>query len=273
MGEVSAIEWTDATFNPWWGCTKVSAACKNCYAEAWAKRTGFQIWGQNAERRFFGAAHWSEPRKWNAKAEREDRRMRVFCASMADVFESGGDGELGTRLAVERAKLWILIRETPALDWLLLTKRPENIRLMAPWVDEKDPPANVWLGTTVEDQEQADARIPHLLAVPARVRFLSCEPLLERLNFNACVAWHPDTNGMYLEGIHWVIGGGESGPGARPMDLSWARELRDQCQHARVPFLFKQWGDFNALGERVGKKAAGRDLDGCTWDELPRSAA
>ena len=170
MGRDSEIEWTHHTFNPWWGCTKVSPACENCYAEAWAKRVGSDVWGAKAERRFFGAKHWKEPELWNDAAERLGIRYRVFCASMADVFESRAD------LKPERAKLWEVITKTPALDWLLLTKRPQNIAKMVPW--GKKWPDNVWIGTTVEDQKFAALRLPHLLALPAAVRFLSCEPLL-----------------------------------------------------------------------------------------------
>lgn len=251
MGEVSAIEWTDATFNPWWGCTKVSPACRNCYAETWAKRTGFSVWGDRAERRTFSPSHWAEPVRWNAKAEREGRRMRVFCASMADVFEDAPG------LDEQRAKLWPLIEATTSLDWLLLTKRPENIRRMVPW--GLRPPMNVWLGTTVENQEYADERVPHLVDAPANVRFLSCEPLLGLVTLRQ---WAID--------LDWVIVGGETGAGARPMDPAWARSLRDQCQEIGLWFHFKQWGDHDETGARVGKKAAGRVLDGRTWDEIAR---
>src|SRR5207245_7041240 len=154
MGKNSSIEWTDHTFNPWWGCTKVSPACTNCYAEVWARRVGADVWGASSERRFFSEKHWQEPLKWNADATAMNRRKRVFCASMADVFESRHD------LDDERAKLWNLIDATPSLDWLLLTKRPENIQLMAPWKDIW--PRNVWLGTTVENHMYAETRLPHL---------------------------------------------------------------------------------------------------------------
>src|SRR5271166_5607806 len=150
MGKNSKIEWTDHTFNPWWGCTKVSEACKNCYAEAWSKRVGQKVWGPTANRRFFGEKHWLEPVKWNADTQ-AGRRRRVFCASMADVFEDRRE------LDPWRQKLWDLIEVTPRLDWLLLTKRPELVATLARWGD--DWPPNVWLGTTVEDQESADFRL------------------------------------------------------------------------------------------------------------------
>ena len=146
MGKNSSIEWTDHTFNPWWGCVRVSPGCQNCYAETWAKRVGADVWGAGADRRFFGEKHWQEPVKWNRTASESSPRKRVFCASMADVFE------LRTDLDTARQQLWKLIIETSNLDWLLLTKRPENIRSMAPWTVWPD---NVWIGTTVEDQPRA----------------------------------------------------------------------------------------------------------------------
>jgi protein gp37 len=275
MGKNSRIEWTNHTFNPWWGCTKVSAACKYCYAEAWSKRVGQNVWGPKASRRFFSEGHWSEPLKWNAEARASGTPARVFCASMADVFEER------VELNPWRAKLWDLIRDTPHLDWLLLTKRPEHVLEMVPWKVQW--PDNVWLGTTVEDQEGADLRLPYLAAIPARLRFISAEPLLGPL---ALRPWL----GRF---INWVITGGESGPKARPSSPSWFRSLLTQCMEADVPFHFKQWGDW-APGDglnlpaarlkraaaqdgtpmfRVGKKAAGRILDGATWDGLPKIRA
>jgi len=265
MGENSSIEWTDHTFNPWHGCTKISPACTHCYAETFSKRVGHgkrlpTLWGPKAERKFFGDEHWRTPLRWDAEAARTGRRARVFCASMADVFEAL-PGELGRRLETTRRRLWDLIAATPHLDWLLLTKRPENVNGMSPWCGMPWP-NHVWIGTTVEDQERADERIPHLQAVPARVRFLSCEPLLgpvriapwlsrqEPIHF---VPFTPEARAAHGEegprvhvhkGIDWVIAGGESGPRARPMHPEWARSLRDQCVAAGVPFLFKQWGEW-----------------------------
>jgi protein gp37 len=283
MGKDSTIEWTDHTFNPWWGCTKVSPGCLHCYAETWAKRVGQKVWGEKKDRRFFTEKHWSEPLKWNAAAESEKRRKRVFCASMADVFEARND------LDPWRVKLWELIEKTPWLDWLLLTKRPQNIAERVPWTD--DWPVNVWLGTTVEDQERAEERLPILLKFPAKCRFLSCEPLLGSLDLSAWTHNRPKG----LHGIDWVIAGGESGPHSRAMLPGWARSLRDQCQESGVPFHFKQWGHWapasapkskksparefwdevtgiNIFMEPKGKKIAGRRLDGATWDELPATA-
>ena len=277
MAQNSPIEWTDHTFNPWWGCSKVSPACDHCYAELWAKRMGHQVWGAGAQRRFFSEKHWREPLTWNEEARAARHRKRVFCASMADVFERRRE------LTPERTRLWRLIEETPWLDWLLLTKRPQNIRSMVPWVDNW--PSNVWLGTTVETQEFAEKRLPFLLQNPAIVRFLSCEPLLGPLDLSR---WF---NKSGLHSIDWVIAGGESGPRSRPMHPDWAANLLHQCTNAKVPFHFKQWGHWapsdakaDSVTPRIltlpderpvnmvplGKKAAGRLLDGATWNGLPR---
>lgn len=239
----SRIEWTDHTFNPWWGCTKVSAGCAGCYAEAMSKRTGNRVWGDQAPRRFFGAHHWAQPLKWDAEARSSGRRARVFCASMADVFEDRQD------LVAERERLWALIRATPHLDWLLLTKRAEHIAGMLP-ADWGNGFPNVWLGTTVEDKD-AYRRISHLTETPAVVRFLSVEPMLQGL---------PD---LWLQGIDWVIVGGESGPRNRRLAADWAREVRDACKSCHLPFFFKQWGG-------ATPKSGGRELDGRTWEEYPR---
>ena len=276
MGKNSRIEWTDHTFNPWWGCTKVSEACMHCYAEAWSKRVGQKVWGPKAERRFFSDRHWLEPVKWNAVALAEGRRARVFCASMADVFEDRRE------LDPWRTKLWDLIDITPQLDWLLLTKRPELVAGLTRW--SHGWPPSVWLGTTVENQESSDLRLPHLSSIPAAVRFISAEPLLGPLDIRSHLG----------STVDWVITGGESGSKARPSSPSWFRELLGQCIAADVPFHFKQWGDWapgrkheqgtlevttsrhvedGTLMLRVGKKAAGRLLDGEVWDGLPEARA
>lgn len=233
MGSETKIEWCHHTFNPWWGCVRVSPGCEHCYAEAFAKRTGNKVWGVRAERRFFGDKHWAEPLKWDAAATKAGERRRVFCASMADVFEDRED------LRPHRARLFTLIEATPSLDWLLLTKRPENAdRLWAGAHTDAWNGAdslgltwrpNVWLGTTVEDWDRRK-RMDHLRAIPARVRFLSAEPLIE------------DLGELDMDGIDWVIVGGESGPGSRPFDLAWARSIRDQCASAGVAFFCKQLG-------------------------------
>jgi protein gp37 len=268
MAKNSKIEWTHHTFNPWWGCVKVSPACKHCYAEAWARRVGEDVWGARAERRFFSDDHWNSPLKWNREAQIEKVRRRVFCASMADVFEDRRD------LDQSRSRLWALIKNTAHLDWLLLTKRPDAIGRLAPWTN--DWPENIWLGTTAEDQKRADVRIPELIKHPARVRFLSCEPLLGPLKLQQWLGSR----------INWVIAGGESGGKSRPTDPGWVRGLRDQCAAAEVPFHFKQWGNWAPLNEaqenarvrqlasgerlvRMAKRTAGRALDGRTWDGAP----
>ena len=222
MAENSKIEWCDHTFNPWVGCTNISPGCDHCYAEGWAKRTGQAgLW--SGERRRTSASYWRQPLRWDLYAERAEIRAKVFCASLADVFDNQAEPEW-------RRALFELICVTKNLDWLLLTKRPQNAAQMI----ERDSvlgrlPENVWLGTTVENQDEADRRISHLRAIPVKVRFLSCEPLLEPIR--------PD-----LTGIHWVIAGGESGGGARMMAPDWARSLREQCAMADVPFFMKQMG-------------------------------
>ena len=286
MGENSKIEWTDHTFNYVWGCVKVSPGCQNCYAETFAKRTGHNIWGPAAttQRRIFGDKHWAEPIKWNTDAVKAGERRRVFCSSMADVFEDH------PQLPPERVRLWKLIDQTPALDWLLLTKRPENILDMVPdeWRTVGRWPQNVWAGTTIENQDVVIDRLDELIRVPAPVRFLSCEPLLGPLDL-----------AEWLDFIGWVIVGGESGQDARgPMHPDWPRSLLHQCQEANVPFLFKQWGQFVPVGQTdrtwynsgqmmyaadkatavqairlKSKHDAGRQLDGREWNEFPEVTA
>lgn len=226
MSEKTAIGWTDHTFNPWWGCARVSQGCVHCYAETFAKRTGHDVWGPGG-RRFFGKNHWAEPITWDRKAQDAGVRRRVFCGSMCDVFEDRRD------LDGYRAALWFLIDMTPHLDWLLLTKRPENIARLMP----EAPPLqhawhNVWLGTSVEDDAAADARIHHLTACRdmADVLFLSCEPLIGMLRVGLDVD----------ERVDWVIAGGESGPGFRPMDPRWLVALANRCTSAGVPLFVKQ---------------------------------
>lgn len=279
----SKIEWTDYTFNPWWGCVEVSPACDHCYARTWAKRTGKAVWGKDEPRRFFEGKHWAEPMRWNAKAEREGKRFRVFCGSMCDVMEDRAV------LGHPRALLYQLIECTPNLDWLLLTKRPQNFRRFLPkhWIERPRP--NVWLMTTVETPEYF-WRVDALAQTPAAVRGLSVEPLLSVLDLGLLGIVPKDWGRGYLPlsaFIHWVIVGGESGPKARPMEAAWVRRLRDECQSAEVPFFFKQWGEYlpagcdGATGDgqhlnasdvpvKIGKKAAGRLLDGRTWDEYPQ---
>lgn len=359
MSENTKIEWCDHTFNPWEGCQKIGPGCDNCYAATRNARFAGGIainWGAGAPRRRTSASNWNKPRAWNAQADafmaQHGRRQRVFCASLADVFDNAVD-------PLWRAELFALIQATPNLDWLLLTKRIGNAKdmifearkalLMPGELYDPVPWPNLWIGATITSQVEADRDIPKLLAVPARVRFLSMEPLLGAVDLRSIPhgdgeinALKPDTweeaieqwratseswiedfedwfsvnlsdglTGPMHAGIDWVIVGGESGPGARPMHPDWARSLRDQCEAAGVPFLFKQWGEWASVSEspvhpeatripgnlcrvtrdgvttdhyiaissnggrrryemrRIGKKAAGRLLDGRTWDEVP----
>lgn len=364
MGEETKIEWTDHTFSPWWGCEEVSPGCARCYARTFAvSRLKLPIWGPKAERRFFSDRHWAAPLKWARAAEREGVRRRVFCASMADVFEDRLD------LVEPRERLFRLIEATPSLDWLLLTRRPENVQRLCRWSVRRGGtwPANVWLGTTAEDQKRLGERVEFLIQEPAAVRFLSVEPMLGPLDltqwigaydvskeqrersisrgrewgvadrsgwsdlesvgtalepvdwdhaqhsvpsppgretrthrvhdgsrnvwkgsdsstgtstglasFSRCdsqrsydqsqerdQARQPDREsrtghtsaadssrdgGVGLEPIQkpqavsWVIVGGESGRGARPFDLAWARSVVAQCRGAGVPVFVKQLG-------------------------------
>lgn len=256
----SKIEWCDYTFNPWWGCTKVSPGCKNCYAEGIAKRFHFgeHIWGETADRRFFPT--FRKPLAWNNKAEKSQTRLKVFCGSMCDIFEDRED------LIIYRLELWETIKQTPWLDWLLLTKRPENVIEMMPpeWVDGfatghyYSPQSNIWIGASVENQAAADKRIPELLRIPIKKKFLSVEPMLAEINLNKIVGenvffdalgksrfdYGDDGWGVAApmpDGIDWVIVGGESGPNKRPFNPDWARSIRDQCKGAGVPFFMKQW--------------------------------
>lgn len=228
MAEHSKIEWTDHTFNPWTGCTKVSPGCDHCYAESWAKRSGQVKWGNNPRKRTT-ADYWKGPRVWNARADlfraAHGRRQRVFCASLADVFDN--------QVPVDwREDLFTLIRQCSKLDWLLLTKRPQNIKKMLP-KDWGDGYPNVWLGMTAEDQERYDQRWPHLMAIPAAVRFVSYEPAIGPLRIPEFLV-HPD----------WLICGGESGASARIMLPEWARDvIADCCLLGVAPFL-KQWGSY-----------------------------
>ncbi len=261
MGENTRISWADHTFNYVWGCTKVSEGCKNCYAESVDRRfhQGGN-WGPNGRRRFFGPKHWNGPRRWNRAAAAAGFRARVFCASMADVFEELplGHPDRG-ELALARLELWELIKETPNLDWLLLTKRPENFRHMLPDpVIRIDYMPNVWLGVTAENQAEADRRIPVLLDTHASVRFVSYEPALGPLAVSQWLRTAELPNG-----IDWLIAGAESGRGARPMDEDWVRDVRDQCAPTAAHFFYKQ-------RIKGGRKVELPELDGRQWAEVPQ---
>lgn len=336
MADTTSIEWCDHTWSPWEGCQKVSPGCDHCYAEARNQRFAKGAnWGPGAPRR--RTVDWSKPERWNKQAAKSGQRLRVF-PSLCDPF----DNEVPD---LWREELLGLIATTPHLDWLLLTKRVGNVSKMLKAEAWKHLP-NVWLGSTVVNQEEADRDIPKLLAVPARVRFLSIEPMLGAIDLRhlndgreideidslkpwtweqeveawsgTAPEWEDDfedwfgkkpagLTGPMHERIDWVICGGESGPHARPMHPDWARSLRDQCAAASVPFLFKQWGEWAPEGlasrrmliradgttrdmvapygigmhaprdgaafvYRLGKKAAGRLLDGVLHNEFPRIA-
>ncbi len=341
MAENSAISWTDHTMNFWIGCTKVSPACTNCYAavDTFARRErshGRELWGPHADRHRTSAALWAKPYGWNknsqwfecpscgwrghansdnikpienkdgkfpftcvnCKCEVFTTRQRVFVSSLSDICET--HPQITGDMRREIAKI---VMDCTNLDFLFLTKRPENFNLL--WLElfGDTLPDNLWVGTTVENQKYADERIPALVNIPAKVRFLSCEPLLEPIDLWS--AWNkssdnPITNGMGDE-IDWVIVGGESGSKARPTHPSWVRNLRNQCQITGIKFHFKQWGEyapwnmeFGAIKDylavyaerngtfsetpsgthmtmcRVGKKKAGRLLDGVEHNEFPK---
>lgn len=346
MAENSAIEWCDATFNPWIGCTKISTAatggggCDNCYAAAQDKFRRWTPEGWGGPRKRTSEATWNQPVLWNkqpfvacaqcgyrcelrnfragpheftmcprcASSDYCDARRRVFCASLADVFDNQVPPEW-------RAELFALIAATPNLDWLLLTKRIGNALTMLPCDFNPERYPHVAIGATVVNQEEADRDIPKLLVINARVRFLSMEPLLGpvdldnikyRAGMDGWLSAFNDGAWPELGCVDWVIAGGESGHSARPAHPDWVRSLRDQCAAAGVPFLFKQWGEWaphpptpgfdeggalrkghvqylrgdgreldghfrpgDAAVRRVGKKAAGRLLDGVTHDGFP----
>ena len=290
MTKNSKIEWCDHTFNPWIGCTKVSPACDNCYAESWDKRfTGGTRWGAGKPRTRTSEANWKLPLRWNREAEKNGTRPRVFCASLADVFDNDVPSEW-------RKDLFSLIRRTPHLDWLLLTKRIGNAdRMIAESVgklpiDENCgtgqwnhtpisqwPWPNVWLGATICNHEEADRDIPRLLRTSAAKRFVSIEPMLGEIDLRVIL---PNdavsvTNSLTGEICHtfyeffehrnkvdWVIVGGETGKNARPMHPNWVRSLRDQCKEAGVPFFFKQWGKWVSCDEMPNKTIGWRFIDG-----------
>lgn len=254
MSEHSPIGWTDHTFNIAWGCERVSPGCAHCYAETLATRYGFNVWGPASQaRRTFGEKHWREPLLWNRKAEAEGIRRRVFCSSMADVWEDH------PFIDAEREKLWPLIRETPWLDWQLLTKRPERIAatLPADWDDGAGYP-NVWLGTSIENQRFAYRG--HALP-RATVRFLSCEPLLGPLDLSEYMLLPGDGSR-----IDWIIVGGESGPDFRPMQIEWLEAIVSEAASFGIPCFVKQ-DSHRRSGQR------GRIADAFWLHDFPASPA
>lgn len=243
MAENSKIEWTHHTFNPWIGCAKVAPGCAHCYAEAFSNRYHKAAWGPHGTRVLTSDANWKKPLKWNREAEQAMEARRVFCASLADVFEEF-DGPLthhrGQTLRVglgdARQALFEMIDATPQLDWLLLTKRPENIRRMWPTMAKGlggSYRPNVWLGTSVATQRDADRNLPLLAAFRelAPVLFVSAEPLLERIAFHS--DWAP---------INWWIVGGESGPQAGACNADWILAMVDRCRLGGIPCFVKQLG-------------------------------
>lgn len=256
MAENSGISWTDNTFNPWIGCTKVSPACDFCYAETWDKRFNGERWGAKAPRTRTKIQNWNKVRKWNRVATETGAKPIVFSASLADIFDNHRSIE-----PTWREDFWSLVKETPALSWMLLTKRPQNIARFLP-DDWGNGYSNVAIGASAENQEEADRRIPVLLEVPAACRFLSMEPLLGPVEI--------PRSALGATKIAYLITGGESGSKARASDPNWFRSVRDQALAANVGFHFKQWGEYGATGERVGVDAAGNMLDGRQWlDRLP----
>lgn len=353
MSNQTNIEWADSTFNPWMGCTKVSPACEHCYAERDTKRFGRVEWGAGKPRARTSAANWKLPERWNRQAEtfvgctacsfrgsiddwathRDQHlgsgtihhmapaRRRVFSASLADWL----DNEVPIEWLVD---LLDLIRRTPNLDWLLLTKRIGNWRgrigaaikfietdakawndnqllqtraWLLGWHAKRLMPTNVWLGATVINQVEADRDVPKLLAVLARVRFLSIEPMLGAINLkhmdveraghrewcfiNALTGEQTDMGRPCpdVPRLHWIIAGGESGPHARPSHPDWYRSLRDQCTAAGVPFLFKQWGEWAPISQvpervidatyRSNRKAAEHEDQDAIDDSYGRTCA
>lgn len=238
MADATKIEWTDRTFNPWTGCTKISPGCDNCYAESWSKRSGHVRWGNHPRKRTT-ESYWKAPLVWQKQASdffaKYGRRQRVFCASLADVFDNQVD-------PAWREDLFNLVRMTPDLDWQILTKRPQNIAKMLPSDWSSLGWSNVWLGFTAEDQTRFDQRVRFIKDVPASVWFVSYEPAIGPLRISSNDP-HPD----------WLIIGGESGNGARPLEPGWVNNILTDCRAFDIAPFFKQWGMYknNPLFSRL----------------------
>jgi protein gp37 len=276
----SAIEWTDHTFSPWLGCTPVSAACDNCYAAALAERYGWPAYRKGVPRRLSAPSTWKLPRRWQRKAAANGVRARVF-PSLCDPYDKEVSDDWRDDLMEE-------IEATPDLDWLLLTKRPQVAKR---YHRRRRMPANVALGVTAENQAMANLRLPTLLSIDGpKLRFVSIEPALGPtdltavrirggyINALAGLRYADDGSSapvaVQRHRLDWIIPGGESGPRARVSDPAVFRALRDQCLRYGTAFFFKQWGehapaDANGRMVRVGKKAAGAELDGRLWRQLP----
>lgn len=262
MAENSSIEWTHHTFNLWYGCSKVSTGCKHCYAESFDRRhllAPDSHWGPQAPRHFAGDKYMRAPLAWNRTAERTGQRKRVFCMSMGDVFELHAIPIYAAIQATYRQRLFALIEQTPWLDWLLLTKRPEHITPMLPSTWRRRPPCNVWLGASIENQAAAAERLPVLLDTSARVHFVSYEPALGPIDLEEAAPGYC----VPLQ-LDWLIAGSESGLRARPAEPDWFRNIRDQCQRLGVNFFFKQWVE----GQR---RVSLPVLDGRQWCQVPSS--
>lgn len=242
MADKTLIAWTDHTFNAAWGCVKISPGCKNCYADALSARYGHDVWGPGKPRRMMSDDHWKTPLKWNAAAESAGQRSKVFCGSMFDWAEDHPD------IAAVQSRLWNVIRETPWLDWQLLTKRAERVHGLLPsfWSDVKD---HVWLGVSVENSDYV-WRADHIRGLDAVVRFVSYEPALG-----------PIAGKIDLAGIDWLIYGGESGNGHRPEDKQWARDIMAACADAGTAFFHKQ--------SSAARTEMGIELDGAIVRNYP----
>jgi len=269
MAETTKIEWCDSTLNPWIGCQNVSPGCEHCYAEEMNGYRKWTEWGPHGVRRRTSPSTWAKVNDYERNAaafqRKHGRRQRVFCASLADVFDNKApDGA--------RDDLWHLIRRCPNVDFLLLTKRPQNIRKMLPadWGSRFGYP-NVWLGTTTEDAEHYQQRWPVLAAVPATIRFISYEPAVGPLGPLQVMSALTEYGARVPD---WVIAGGESGPRARRMNPDWARAARDQCVPLGVAFFFKQWGSWPSNPAREADNPlngkGGGLLDGRLWREFPQ---
>lgn len=290
MGFDTNVGWAHDTFNPWWGCVHKNEGCRNCYAGVFANRLGYSakgtkklpLWGASARRRFFDAKHWSQPLRWNRAAKEAGARRRVFCASMADVFELlATDHPDYAAMHEARLQLWDLIDKTPHLIWMLLTKRAENLHLLPEGL------SNVWLGASAIDQPSADEQLPLLLKTPAAVHFASYEPLLGPIDASRYLQFgsqcecdplaDPSTRCTPEAADHWIrcnpgtrrlawgIVGGESGPKARLLHPDWVRSLRDQHTAAERAFFFKQWGTWLPFYDR--------DQDDPDWRQIPKESS
>ncbi len=305
MAQNTKIEWAHHTANIWHGCTEVHAGCDNCYARVLSNRWGRQLWGHDVPRMAI-ASVWKDLDRYQKLAASAGEMHRVFVGSMMDIFEkpmplvsSAGKESYNENTGLVRDKFFYqIVPNSPNLMFLLLTKRPSNINKYIPESWKQNPPANVMFGTSPVNQETADKLIPQLLEVNGK-KFLSMEPLLGQVDLQQYL-FMPEFNMSPADiapsgQVDWIIVGGESGHGARPMHPDWVRSIRDQCQAAGTPFFFKQWGEYKPIGwahhdsegvlvksqehltesriyemKKVGKKAAGRLLDGIEYNEFPK---